>query len=184
MNGICIWFTGLSGSGKTTTAEALKDILEKHFQRKVTFLDGDVVRTHLSKGLGFSKEDRETNLERIAFVASHVVWHGGIAICSAITPYQETRYKIRHLFPPSYYCEVYVNTPLEVCEERDVKGLYAAARRGEVKNFTGIDDRYDVPQNPDLEIDAVHNSSYSNAYDVVRYLLNKKVLNVPPELTF
>ncbi len=142
--GVCIWFTGLSGSGKSTIANVLKVRLEES-GRQVTVLDGDVVRTHLSKGLGFSKDDRDTNIRRIGFVASEIVRHGGTVICAAISPYRATRDDVRNHVGEEHFCEVYVDTPLAVCEARDVKGLYAKARRGEIKGFTGIDDPYEQP---------------------------------------
>jgi sulfate adenylyltransferase len=142
--GFCIWFTGLSGAGKSTTAELLTELLLEH-GRQSTLLDGDVVRTHLSKGLGFSKEDRDTNIRRIGFVASEIVRHGGVAICAAVSPYRGTRNDVRNMVGADCFIEVFVDTPLELCEQRDTKGIYAQARRGEIKNFTGIDDPYERP---------------------------------------
>src|SRR5215211_6906121 len=127
--GVCIWFTGLSGAGKSTTAEVLTVLLLEH-GRQVTLLDGDVVRTHLSKGLGFSKADRDTNIRRIGFVAAEIVQHGGVAICAAVSPYRATRNDVRNLIGAEHFVEVFVDTPLEVCETRDTKGMYAKARRG------------------------------------------------------
>ena len=147
--GACIWFTGLSGSGKSTTADVLTTLLLEA-GRQVTVLDGDVVRTHLSKGLGFSKEDRDTNILRIGFVAGEIVRHGGIVICAAVSPYRATRNEVRNRIGPGQFVEVFVDTPLEVCEDRDTKGMYARARRGEIKGFTGIDDPYEPPVNPEL----------------------------------
>ena len=130
--GLCLWFTGLSGAGKSTTAEILTVKLLEH-GRQVTILDGDVVRTHLSKGLGFSKEDRDTNIRRIGFVASEIARHGGGVICAAVRPYRATRNECRGMFGPGHFIEVFVDTPLEVCEERDVKGMYKQAREGNSK---------------------------------------------------
>src|SRR4029077_3289094 len=130
-SGVCIWFTGLSGSGKTTTADALVALLEAR-GRVVTLLDGDVVRTHLSKGLGFSREDRDTNVRRIGYVAGEVVRHGGIAVAAVVSPYRATRDEVRAMLPDGAFLEVFVDTPIEVCEDRDVKGWYAKARTGEV----------------------------------------------------
>ena len=147
--GCCIWLTGLSGAGKSTIAQ----ILTAHVAargRTVTLLDGDVVRTHLSKGLGFSKEDRDTNILRIGFVASEIVRHHGIVIVAAVSPYEATRNQVRQLVGPDRFMLVHVATPLAVCEQRDVKGLYAKARRGEIKGLTGIDDPYEVPESPDI----------------------------------
>jgi sulfate adenylyltransferase len=160
--GVCIWFTGLSGAGKSTTAEILTELLLEH-GRQATVLDGDVVRTHLSKGLGFSKEDRDTNIRRIGFVASEIVRHGGVAICAAVSPYRVTRNDVRNMVSSDRFVEVFVNTPLEVCEQRDTKGIYAQARRGEIKNFTGIDDPYEVPLNPEITLDTSLNSAEANA---------------------
>ena len=139
--GFCIWFTGLSGSGKTTTAEVLLGKLTEN-GRTVTYLDGDVVRMHLSKGLGFSREDRDTNILRIGFVASEIIRHGGAVITAAISPYRATREEVRKMVGSDHFIEVFVDTPIEVCEQRDVKGMYARARRGELTTFTGIDDPY------------------------------------------
>ena len=145
--GVCVWFTGLSGSGKSTTASALIRLLDER-GREITVLDGDVVRTHLSKGLGFSREDRDTNVRRIGFVASEVVRHGGIAITAAVSPYRATRDEVRAMVGADRFVEVFVDTPLEVCEARDVKGWYAKARAGEVAAFTGVDDPYEPPLAP------------------------------------
>src|SRR4029453_11083626 len=119
-----------------TTAEVLTVLLLEH-GRQVTLLDGDVVRTHLSKGLGFSKEDRDTNIRRIGFVAAEIVQHGGVAICAAVSPYRATRNDVRNLIGAERFVEVFVDTPLQRCETRDTKGMYAKARRGEIKDFTG-----------------------------------------------
>lgn len=169
--GVCVWFTGLSGAGKSTTAEILTTMLLEH-GRQVTVLDGDVVRTHLSKGLGFSKEDRDTNILRIGFVASEIVRHGGIAICAAVSPYRATRNAVRNLVGEGFI-EVFVDTPLEVCEERDTKGLYAKARRGEIKDFTGIDDPYEEPIDPEIAIDTVKYSPEQNAQQIITMLMER-----------
>ena len=160
--GICVWFTGLSGSGKSTTAEVLTVLLLEH-GRQVTLLDGDVVRTHLSQGLGFSKEDRDTNIRRIGFVASQIVRHGGTVICAAVSPYRTTRNEVRTMVGSDHFIEVLVNTPLEVCEARDTKGLYAEARRGNITGFTGIDDPYEPPENAEIVLDTVNHSAEENA---------------------
>src|SRR5262249_39020069 len=146
--GVCVWFTGLGGAGKSTTAEVLTVLLLEQ-GRQVTVLDGDVVRTHLSKGLGYSKEDRDTNIRRIGFVAAEIVRHGGVVVCAAVSPYRATRSDVRLMVGTDHFVEVFVDTPLEVCEARDTKGLYAKARRGEIKNFTGIDDPYEPPETPE-----------------------------------
>jgi sulfate adenylyltransferase len=170
--GVCIWFTGLSGSGKSTTADVLTVLfLEKG--RQVTLLDGDVVRTNLSKGLGFSKEDRDTNIRRIGFVATEIVRHGGVAICSAVSPYRATRDECRRLVGGDHFVEVFVDTPLEVCEQRDIKGMYAQARRGEIKGFTGIDDPYEAPLSPEIKLDTVAASPEANAQRIIAFLAER-----------
>jgi sulfate adenylyltransferase len=167
--GLCIWFTGLSGAGKSTTAEILTSlILERG--RQVTLLDGDVVRTHLSKGLGFSREDRDTNILRIGFVAGEIARHGGTVICAAISPYRATRNEARKMVSDERFVEVFVDTPIEVCEARDVKGLYARARRGQITGFTGVDDPYEAPVNPELTLNTVEFSAEENAHRIVSYL--------------
>jgi sulfate adenylyltransferase len=170
--GACVWFTGLSGAGKSTTAEILTVLLLEH-GRQVTVLDGDVVRTHLSKGLGFSKEDRDVNIRRIGYVAGELVRHGGVVVCAAVSPYRATRNDVRNLVGKDNFVEVFVDTPLEVCEQRDVKGMYAKARRGEIKDFTGIDDPYEAPQNPELRLDTVANTPEENARIVLDYLVRQ-----------
>ena len=145
--GVTLWFTGLSGSGKTTIAKAVDRELRTR-QCKVEMLDGDIVRTNLSKGLGFSKEDRDINVRRIGFVANVLSRNGVVAITAAISPYRVIREEIRQM--TENFMEVYVNAPLEICESRDVKGLYAKARSGKIQNFTGIDDPYEEPFNPEV----------------------------------
>jgi len=166
--GVCIWFTGLSGSGKSTTAEILTSLLLER-GRQVTLLDGDVVRTHLSKGLGFSREDRDTNILRIGFVASEIARHGGIVICAAISPYRATRNEVRKMVGENFI-EVFVDTPIEVCEQRDVKGLYARARRGQITGFTGVDDPYEEPVNPEITLDTVNQDAAVNARKIIAFL--------------
>lgn len=167
--GLCLWFTGLSGSGKSTTAEQIVNLLMEK-GRNVTVLDGDVVRTHLSKGLGFSKEDRDTNIRRIGFVASEIVRHGGMVICAAISPYRATRENVRNRVGEGFM-EIYMATPLDYVEAQDVKGLYAKARRGDIKGFTGIDDPYEPPLNPDFVLTAENTSAQANARLVVDRLI-------------
>ena len=173
--GVCIWFTGLSGSGKSTTAEVLTVLLLEH-GRQVTVLDGDVVRTHLSKGLGFSKEDRDTNIRRIGFIAAEIVRHGGTVICAAVSPYRATRDEVRNMVGKDHYVEVFVDTPLEVCERRDTKGMYAKARRGEIKDFTGIDDPYEEPIAPEVMLTTTLCPPEENARKIMRYLIEKGFL--------
>ncbi len=170
--GFCVWFTGLSGAGKSTVAEALVvKLLERG--RQSTLLDGDVVRTHLSKGLGFSREDRDTNILRIGFVAGEIVRHNGVCICAAISPYRATRDAVRQMIEEigeGRFIEVFVDTPLEVCEQRDVKGMYAKARRGEIKGFTGVDDPYERPIAPEITLDTVNHSPEECANTIIAYL--------------
>ena len=151
--GFTLWFTGLSGSGKTTTAHLVGPELERR-GHIVEYLDGDTVRTHLSKGLGFSKEDRDTNIERIGWVASRLTRHGAAVIAAAISPYQETRRKARaDVEQWGTFVEIHLATSVEECARRDVKGLYEKAFAGEIKGFTGVDDPYEEPLNPELRID-------------------------------
>ncbi len=145
--GLILWFTGLSGSGKTTIARAVEREL-KACSCRVEILDGDVIRTNLSKGLTFSKEDRDTNIRRIGFVANLLSRNGVVAITAAISPYRSIRDEIREM--SENFLEVYVNAPLEICETRDVKGMYARTRAGELKNLTGIDDPYEEPLKPEV----------------------------------
>lgn len=146
--GVTIWLTGLSGAGKSTITQVLeKKLSEEGYSIEV--FDGDIVRTNLTKGLGFSKEDRDTNIRRIGFVASLLTRHGVIVLVSAISPYRDIRDEVRTRI--GNFVEVFVNAPLNVCEGRDVKGLYKRARSGEIKSFTGIDDPYEEPLNPEIE---------------------------------
>ena len=167
--GFCIWFTGLSGSGKSTTAEVLTSLLLER-GRQITLLDGDVVRTHLSKGLGFSPEDRDTNILRIGFVAGEIARQGGSVICAAISPYRATRNEARKMVGEDHFIEVFVDTPIEVCEQRDVKGLYARARRGQITGFTGVDAPYETPIKPEITLDTVENDPFTNASKIVEFL--------------
>lgn len=176
--GICIWFTGLSGAGKSTTAEILLAMLLER-GRQVTMLDGDVVRTHLSKGLGFSREDRDANILRIGFVSSEITRHGGLVITAAISPYRATRTEVRRMMGEERFIEVFVDTPIEVCEQRDVKGMYAKARQGLITGFTGVDDPYEVPVNPEITLDTVNFTPEQNAVKIIRYLEANGYLAAP-----
>ena len=168
--GFTIFFTGLSGSGKSTLANGVLVKLLEDGRRPATLLDGDIVRTHLSSELGFSKEHRSINVRRIGFVASEITKNGGIAICAPIAPYRLDRQFNRKMIDPlGGYIEVFVNTPLEICEQRDVKGLYAKARKGLLKQFTGIDDPYEKPENADIVID----SSDENPEVLVNQILDQ-----------
>jgi adenylylsulfate kinase len=146
--GVTVWFTGLSGAGKTTISHALADKLKAQ-KCKLEILDGDIVRENLTKGLGFSKEDRNTNIRRIGFVAHLLTRNDVIVFVSAISPYREIRDEVKGLIGD--FVEVFVNAPLNVCEERDVKGLYKKARSGEIPEFTGVSDPYEAPENPTVE---------------------------------
>lgn len=145
--GVTVWFTGLSGSGKTTISQALEKKL-RAAGANLEVLDGDIVRTNLTKGLGFSKEDRDENIRRIGFVSHLLTRNGVIVLVSAISPYRDVRDQVRQRIGD--FVEVFANTPLKVCEERDVKGLYKKARSGEIKNFTGISDPYEAPLTPEV----------------------------------
>jgi sulfate adenylyltransferase len=153
--GLTIWFTGISGSGKSTVAQGLIERLAE-YGRNCSFLDGDEIRTHLSKGLGFSKKDRDVNIRRVGYVAGLVAQHGGTTLCSVISPYRAIRDEARRMSKGNFV-EVYCSTPIEVCETRDVKGLYAKARaaaaEGKPMGFTGVDDPYEVPENPEVTLD-------------------------------
>lgn len=168
--GFCLWFTGLSGAGKSTTAEVVAVMLGE-IGRKTTVLDGDVVRLNLSKGLGFSPGDRDTNIRRIGFVAAEIVRHGGAVICAAISPYRATRDDVRRMIGSENFIEIFVDTPLEICEQRDSKGLYASARRGEITGFTGIDDPYEPPENAAIILSTVTQSPKDNALRVIEKLI-------------
>ena len=179
MHGACLWFTGLSGAGKTTTAEALVAVVESR-GRTVTVLDGDVVRTHLSKGLGFSKEDRDENVRRVGFVAAEIVRHGGFVVCSLVSPYRETRQEVREMVDaaggPESFIEVFVDTPLDEVVQRDVKGWYAGAERGEVKNMTGVADPYEPPEAPELRLVTVDRTVDENVATIVAFLEDRDLL--------
>jgi sulfate adenylyltransferase len=169
--GFTVFFTGLSGAGKSTIANILMAKLMEIGTRPVTLLDGDIVRKHLSSELGFSKEHRDLNIRRIGFVASEITKNGGIAICAPIAPYRAIRREVREMISQyGGFIEVYVATPLEVCEARDRKGLYAKARAGFIKNFTGIDDPYEPPENPDVIVDTSKMSAEEAAHQILLHL--------------
>jgi sulfate adenylyltransferase len=173
--GCAVWFTGLSGAGKSTTAEILVSLLLER-GRRTTLLDGDVVRTHLSKGLGFSREDRDTNILRIGFVASEIVRHGGLAICAAISPYRATRDAVRAMFGADQFVEVFVDASIDVCERRDTKGLYAQARQGTLPEFTGVSAPYERPAHAEVVLDAEGNSALENARRILSLLESRGLL--------
>jgi len=168
--GFTLWFTGLSGAGKSTIAHLVGPELERR-GHVVEYLDGDTVRTHLSKGLGFSKEDRDTNIERIGWVASRLTRQGGAVIAAAISPYEETRRKARELVEEfgSFVC-VHVQASVEECARRDVNGLYAKAFAGEIKGFTGVDDPYEEPRSPEVVVDTEETTPEEAAAIVVAKL--------------
>jgi sulfate adenylyltransferase len=166
--GFTVFFTGLSGSGKSTVANALMVKLMEMGGRPVTLLDGDVVRKHLSSELGFSKEHRDLNIQRIGYVASEITKNGGIAICAPIAPYSATRKRVRETVEPlGGFIESHVATPIEGCEARDRKGLYAKARAGILKGFTGIDDPYEVPEKPELRLDTTESTPDMSAHVII-----------------
>jgi adenylyl-sulfate kinase len=167
--GFTLWFTGLSGAGKSTIAHLVGPELDRR-GLVVEYLDGDTVRTHLSKGLGFSKEDRDTNIERIGWVASRLTRQGGAVIAAAISPYEETRCKARAMVEEfGAFVEVHVQASVEECARRDVKGLYEKAFAGELKGFTGVDDPYEAPSDPELVIDTeAHDPDESAALIVAK----------------
>jgi sulfate adenylyltransferase len=173
--GFCVWFTGLSGAGKSTLAETLTVLLMEH-GRAVTLLDGDVVRTHVSKGLGFSKEDRDTNVLRIGFVASEIVRHHGVVVCAAVSPYRAARSQCRHMVGDNRFIEIFVDTPLEVRERRDTKGMYAQARREEVRGFSGRSDSYEQSLDPDIHLPTTGHSPEEDAHRIIRYLIDRGFL--------
>jgi sulfate adenylyltransferase len=169
--GFTIFFTGLSGSGKSTLAKVLVTKFMEMRDRPITLLDGDIVRKNLSSELTFTKEHRNLNITRIGFVASEITKNGGIAICAPIAPYEESRTRNRALISRyGGYIEVYLSTPLAVCEQRDRKGMYAKARAGIVKGFTGIDDPYEAPVNPELNIDTSTLTPEEGAQEILLYL--------------
>jgi adenylylsulfate kinase len=168
--GFTLWFTGLSGSGKTTIAHLVGPELDRR-GLVVEYLDGDTVRTHLSKGLGFSKEDRDTHIERVGWVASRLTRQGGAVIAAAISPYEETRRRARDLVEEfGTFVEVYVKASIDACARRDVKGLYEKAFKGEIKEFTGVSDPYEEPLAPELVVDSEQHSAEESAAIVVAKL--------------
>jgi adenylyl-sulfate kinase len=181
--GFTLWFTGLSGAGKSTLSEAIEQRLHQH-GRTVEILDGDIVRTHLSKGLGFSREDRDTNIKRIAFVCNLLTRNGVACISAAISPYREAREWARQHI--GNFVEIYVKCPLEVCRERDVKGLYKLVDEGKIKNFTGVDDPYEEPEAPELIIETDQETSEESVQRILTKLvemgyLSQEVLYVDAE---
>lgn len=179
--GFTLFFTGLSGSGKSTIAKIVQARVAERDPRPVTLLDGDIVRKHISKGLGFSREDRDTNVRRIGAAAADITKGGGIAICCPIAPYAETRKAVRAIIEPhGSMIEIHVATPLDVCERRDPKGLYKKARDGRIRNFTGVDDPYEAPLNPDIRLDASEGSPNAAAMLVIAHLEQSGLVSGAP----
>jgi adenylylsulfate kinase len=179
-NGFTLWFTGLSGAGKTTISKLIEDTLRERRQR-LEILDGDVVRENLSKGLGFSKEDRDTNIRRIAFVADLLSRNGVPVITAAISPYTETRREARELMGERFI-EVWVKASVEACAERDVKGLYAKAFSGEIKEFTGVSDPYQDPEHAEIIVDTEAQEPAESAAQIIAYLEERKLIPSATEL--
>src|SRR5947207_464733 len=179
--GFYLWFTGLSGSGKTTLTNLLVKELRARGS-KLEVLDGDIVRENLSKGLGFSKEDRDTNIRRIAFVANLLSRNGVPVITAAISPYREIRDEARQLMDERFI-ETYVKASVAACEERDVQGLYAKARSGESKDFTGVSDPYEAPENPEIVLETEHQTPEESARQIVDYLEGRGLLAPVDEAT-
>lgn len=178
--GYTIWFTGLSGAGKTTLSNLVHHRLQEKGITNVEVLDGDVVRTHLSKGLGFTKEDRDTNIRRIGWVAHLLSKHRIPNLVSAISPYRDVRNEVRKMIEHAggRFVEVFVDCPVEVCEKRDIKGLYAKAKKGEIKQFTGVDDPYEPPNAPEVHLRTDLNSPEECADQIVGYLRKSGLITV------
>lgn len=172
--GFTLWFTGLSGAGKSTLADRLVEMFQKA-NYKVELLDGDVVRTNLSKGLGFSKEDRDTNIYRIGFVCDLLARNGVIAISAAISPYKEVRDEVRRKTNATFI-EVFVDCPVEECIRRDVKGLYEKALKGEIQNFTGVSDPYEPPVNPEIVVKTQEESIEQSIEKIIAYLKERDLI--------
>ena len=174
-----IFFTGLSASGKSTIANGVMQLLNEHGGRPVTLMDGDIVRTHLSQDLGFSKRDRDTNISRVEYIVSLIARNRGAAVCSFIAPYEKTRNKLRTsvVAEGGAFVLVHVSTPLEICLARDPKGLYEKAKAGLISEFTGISDPYEVPQDPELRVDTAQHSMHQCVHRVLLYLQKEGFLD-------
>ncbi len=176
--GITLFFTGLSGSGKSTLADIIRAKLIEDGQRPITLLDGDVVRRNLSSELGFSRADRDLNIRRIGVLANEISKNGGVAICAFIAPYRAIRREIHDLIEQhGVFIEIYLSTPLSVCEERDPKGLYAKARAGEILQFTGISDPYEFPERAELVIDTSKASLTQACQQILDYLMGRGLID-------
>jgi len=178
--GFCLWFTGLSGAGKSTVSSAIHHDLRERGIANVELLDGDEVRTHLTRGLGFSREDRDTNVLRIGWVCQLLVKHGIPVMTAAISPYGETRDKVRTMVEqaggPGAFVEVFVNASVEECARRDVKGLYMKAMKGDIPQFTGISDPYESPEHPEIELSTGDESVAESAGHVIDYLIKRGLI--------
>ena len=178
--GFTTFFTGFSAAGKSTTAEALRAQLSERTARPITLLDGDIVRKTLWPDLGFSKQDRDTNIRRLGRLAAQVTASGGIAICASIAPYHSLRQEVRAMIAPlGGFVLVHIATPLEVCEQRDPKGLYARARSGLIQEFTGISDPYEPPDDAEIVLDATHGTPQETAGRILDYLVAEGYLDAP-----
>ncbi len=182
VQGFTVFFTGLSGSGKSTVANALRVKLLELGGRGVTLLDGDLVRANLSSELGFSKEHRDLNIRRIGFVAAEITRAGGVALCAPIAPYDVVRREVREMIQPcGGFVLVHVSTPLEVCEARDRKGMYAKARAGIIKEFTGISDPYEAPEDADVVIDTTDLTPAEATREILLFLESQGYISAPDE---
>jgi len=168
--GLTVWLTGLPSAGKSTIAELVADELRVCGDTRVEVLDGDVVRTHLSKGLGFSKEDRDENIRRIGFVANLLARNGVTVIVAVVSPYQQARHDVREMHPDGAFLEIHVATPVEICSERDVKGLYRMQREGTLRGLTGVDDPYEQPSSPELRLTTEHETPHRSAQRVLHMI--------------
>ncbi|QXG35052.1 adenylyl-sulfate kinase [Pseudomonas viridiflava] len=175
--GFVILFTGLSGAGKSSIAQALSDYLQLRLNKPVTLLDGDLVRAEFCAELDFSREGRAINVTRVAYIASEIVKHNGIVLCALIAPYADSRSAMRDKVSQNgCFFEIHVNTPIDICEARDVKGLYAKARAGAIHSFTGVSDSYEPPKEPDLILDGSHGAPSQLALKVIDFLMEKRIL--------
>lgn len=172
--GLTVWLTGLPSAGKSTIAELVAEELRASGEGSVEILDGDVVRTHLSKGLGFSKEDRDENIRRIGFVASLLARHGVTVLVAVVSPYREARETVRAMHHGNGFLEVHVATPVEVCRVRDVKGLYRKQREGSLRGLTGVDDPYEAPTNPQLRLSTEGETAHRSAQRVLELIRSSR----------
>lgn len=174
-SGVCVWLTGLPCSGKSSTAAALSPLLAASGWTP-TVLDGDIVRRTLFPELGYTRADRDANVRRVGRLSAEIIRRGGLVVCALISPYAAARAEARQMAPPGRFVEVFVDTPLAVSEQRDVKGMFARARRGEIRGFTGVDDPYEPPPRPELTLDTVNCTAAENAARILRYLQGRGLL--------